>query len=225
MCRYRLAVLTHGDGPCLEETLESFARHVTPLPTSVVMLRDGDGWSHVPRWFREPYFAGQLWSGPPRGFCEATRALWGLASGEVYGDDEYVFWLEHDFRFERDVDLAAMASVLDAHSLVQMSLMRQPVSPAEIRAGGVMQQKRYSYAEHRSGGERGPYWIEHRHYFTTNPSLMRRDWMQAHPWPYYEAECEGRFGNDLKAEGALFGVWGSGERWVTHIGRRDGRGY
>lgn len=71
-----------------------------------------------------------------------------------------------------------------------------------------------------------PVWLEHRSYFTTNPSLMRRAFMAEHPWPDYPDQCEGRFGIDLIQAGYSFGVWGDGSPWVEHIGAaRTGFGY
>ncbi len=68
-------------------------------------------------------------------------------------------------------------------------------------------------------------WHQHASYLTTNPSLMRRQFMAEHLWPAYESECEGRFGLDLVATGFSFGVWGDGSPWCEHIGERSGFGY
>ena len=161
------------------------------------------------------------------GFCKATRALWEVA---VETDCEYVFWLEHDFVFQREVDLRELADVLDDHrSLAQMSLMRQPISPREVEAGGVVKNhERMSdeFYSHISGPltERRE-WLSHEAYFTTNPSLMRRQFMADTMWPREDAECEGRFGLQLKEAGYSFGIWGDGSPWVEHIGQRDGHGY
>ena len=62
--------------------------------------------------------------------------------------------------------------------------------------------------------------------FTTNPSLMRRQFMAENPWPAeYDQRCEGLFGIDLRERGYSFGAWGSGEPWVRHLGRRDRSGW
>ena len=67
--------------------------------------------------------------------------------------------------------------------------------------------------------------MEQKSYFTTNPCLMLRSFMEANPWPVYADECEGLFSIDLVARGFSFAAMGSGEQWVRHTGRRDGFGY
>ncbi len=242
---YRLVVLTHGDGPTLEDTLDSFGDHVQGRPpTDVVIVRDGPGYTYVPSWQRHVPTWRVLQVAPgPVGFCKATAYAW--ACGAAPGP-EFVFYLEHDFRITRPVYLVAMAAVLDANpQLVQMALMRDAVNDAEKAAGGLFESRPGQY-ERRSTHiplEASPFrgsgaggrvidpgvvtadWLEHRAYATTNPSLMRRQFMADHPWPDYDAECEGRFGIDLVLSGYSFGVWGTGEPWVEHIGARTGFGY
>jgi hypothetical protein len=68
--------------------------------------------------------------------------------------------------------------------------------------------------------------LRHRSFFSTNPSLLRRDFMVENPWPADgEPFCEGRFGLELVQKGYSFGIWGDGDIWVDHIGRREGFGY
>jgi hypothetical protein len=211
---YTLAVLTHGRGSMLTETLRSFRDNVEPQPVRVLVHSDaGFGQWRVPfprlnvRVEREPR---------PLGFCGATRSLWRRAMDEATA---YVFWLEHDFRFLRPLDLTAIAATLeDQPELAQMALMRNAVNEAELAAGGLFESRRGEYEEVDG-------WLRHRSYFTTNPSLMRRPFMEAHPWPDHESECEGRYGLDLVAAGFSFGVWGHGEPWVEHVGIRSGFGY
>jgi hypothetical protein len=213
-------VLTHADGRTLGRTLRSFIEHVTPEPTQTIVYRDGkllEIPDDVPRG-RVPL--GDLVftaSFEQKGFCGATKELWMLASKS---DADYVFWLEHDFVFTRDVDLTKLAGTLDRnHHLAQIALMRDAVNAEEKAAGGLYELRRESY-QHVTGRQ-GCY-MTHSNYFTTNPSLMPRDFMRAHPWPDYADQCEGRFGIDLRNAGYRFGVWGSGEPWMTHIGLRYG---
>jgi len=221
---YRLVVLTHGASDTLEPTLRSFHEHVTPKTADYVCIRDGGG--KLPPINPD----GQTWRGtvlqPQQGFCAATRAAWKAAT--LPGPD-HVFWLEHDFLFRQDVDLRPIMETLEQdHRLAQMQFMRGPVSARERRAGGLYQLRKDAYSQAftnlLSSSAAYPY-LEHRAYFTTNPSVMRREFMQACPWPTHESECEGKFGIDLVERGFKFGVWGAGEPWVDHIGKRDGFGY
>lgn len=231
---YTLACLTHGDGAPLDRTLNSFFDKVKPKPALTVIHWDGPGGTYP--WHR---FADDIdVSVQQRGFCRATQRLWRLASE---AETEFVFWLEHDFRFLRPVDLQPMAYTLDQDaSLAQMQLMRNAVSVEEIAAGGLFEMRRedYEFAGHTTdltnyAAEEGGLelavthpWLRHRSYFTTNPSLMRTEFMVQNPWPDDdEPFCEGRFSIGLVERGFHYGVWGNGEPWVQHHGQRTGFGY
>lgn len=221
--KYALMFLTHGPGYTVSATLDSFMERVVPEPTELLAVRDGDG--ALP-----PMVYDRPWDGyvlePQSGFCSATRAAWRLAAES---ECDYVFWLEHDFLFERDVDLRDAASVLHLFRyLAQVSLMRQPVSSREKALGSVRATFGTSdpwepFTE--ALPDRTVEWMRHRSYFTTNPSLMRTDFMKKNPWPDDGEECEGKYGLRLKEAGYAFGVMGKGETWVEHIGERNGFGY
>jgi len=186
------------------------------------------------------------------GFCGATRLAWDHAVRPSHDpldvDHDYVFWLEHDFEIIRPVDLGPLARQLDHDpSLAQMALMRDAVNEVERAAGGLFESRPGQYELRWSqdpedqvgtiwtdplapdGAPKALYrtdvWHAHRSYFTTNPSLMRRSFMEREPWPDYESECEGRFGIDLARKGYRYGVWGDGSPWCRHIGIRDGHSY
>jgi hypothetical protein len=146
-----------------------------------------------------------------RGFAGAVRSAWEAASG-----CEYVFHLEDDFRFIRLVDLVRLRDVLAEHPhLIQMALLRQPVTPEEHAAGGLMQVHRGAYAQRSADGA---FWIEHRRFFTTNPSLVPR-WVTLRGFAEPPG-AEGRFGEMLFAEDPRLrsAFWGSGETWIEHLG-------
>jgi len=218
MMRYRLIVLTHGeDHSFLERTLHSVAEHVVPQPSHVLLVVDGP---YIPSVYLGDTY--QILPLGPRlnGFCQATRAGWIQAS---HSSEEWIFWLEHDFEILRRVDLRDLADVLDEEpDVAQMALMRDAVNEQEKEAGGLFESRHGQYRPRIEG--RHP-WLEHQAYFTTNPSLMSRDFMRANPWPDYGSECEGRLGIDLLARGYTFGAWGDGAPWVRHIGVRTGTGY
>jgi hypothetical protein len=213
---YRLVVLTHGpDFSYLERTLASFEEHVTPEPIERFLVVDGE---HAPA--PEVGVWERIVLGKQYGFCKATGAAWlcGANPGA-----EFCFYLEHDFEFLRPVDLEPMAHLLKPPSqLAQMALMRDAVNETEKAAGGLFESRPGQYE--RQDTFEGV-WQRHRSYFTTNPSLMRTEFMRDHSWPLYPEQCEGRFGIDLIRLGFSFGVWGNGESWVRHIGQRTGKGY
>lgn len=220
---YTLILITHGDAPTLGRTLESFAEYVTPLPAIKIAFIDGPGVSptHVLGEWRMSMSPQQ------EGFCANTRRAWEAAAA----GDGYVFWLEHDFEFTRPVDLTHLAGVLDENpQLAQMALMRDAVNAEEKAAGGLYESRPGQYEPRltdlpfTSEFTQVP-WLEHRSYFSTNPSLMTAEFMRRNPWPDYPERCEGLFGIDLLERGYRFGVWGTGEPWVRHIGQRTGTGY
>lgn len=230
--KYRLIVLTHGESEPLAETLASFLQHVWPLPTDAFMHIDGpdarsvayDVARNLTVW---DWTLGQDME--PVGFCGSCRQAWNEEA--AHGSHDFVFWLEHDFRFLRDLDLRPLAEVLDADpTLAQMALMRNAVNEQEKEAGGLYEsrpgQYRHDLASYSRDGIVGTHaFLRHRSYFTTNPSLMRRAFVAEHRWPDYQSECEGRFGIDLVEHGFSFGVWGDGQPWVEHVGVRSGYGY
>lgn len=227
--KYQLVVLTHGNSETLGATVRSFCEMVMPRPEKVVEHADGtdaitrdlytDLWPSADLRFSRAI--------PSVGFCGATRRAWQMA---IEPGPEYVFWLEHDFSFKRLLDLWPLARVLDANpQLAQMSLMRNAVNEEEKAAGGVFERHAERWTQRFSNYETGASsypWLEHDICLTTNPSLMKREFMQKNPWPDYPSQCEGRFSEDLRQRGYLFGTWGSGEVYVEHTGKlRTGHSY
>lgn len=230
--QYLLVILTHGrhgKWDTFERTLGSFLEHVSPRPSKLYIHQDGAG---TPHYYGEGGLPSPLASHQSEktiGYCAATAKAWQYASAEPF---PYVFWLEHDFIFLREVDLHALALVLESDQrIAQMALVRGPANPAEEEAGGLIASRPGEF-DAMCGGYDGKFvhptapWLRHRSFFTTNPSLMRREFMQRNPWPTDGQElCEGRYGIELVQRGYEFGYWGEGEQWVEHIGVRSGMGY
>lgn len=156
------------------------------------------------------------------GFAGAIQAAWDRA---LQTDCTHLFHLEGDFTLDRPVPLRAMLSILHVcPHLVQLALLRQPWNAAERAAGGIWQQHPDSYERMRVGP--GVEWLEHRRFFTTNPSVYPR-WVAKRGWPQ-QPHSEGVFGLNLFGEDPArrAAFWGDGSEWVTHIGdERHGHGY
>lgn len=224
----RLAVLVMTDGryDLLARCIDSLS--VKWLDQVDLFMHDDSGDEAGRRALAErfPLFT-QIGSGPRRGFGGAYRHAWQQMASI---DCEYVFATEDDFLFALPVDLTAMVSVLESHPhLVQMALRRQAWNAAEIIAGGVVEQHPDEYFDQLEGtpGHHRE-WLEHRRFFTTNPSVYRRSLCER-GWPDGR-ESEGRFGIDLFAEDPArrSAFWGArtSPPAVEHIGRdRVGTGY
>jgi hypothetical protein len=223
-----LLVITDGRRDCIERTIASATERLHG-PVTRRLIYDDSGDAENRAWLRENFeslgFVVTHHAEGRQGFSGAIRFMWDhLATWDA---NPFVFHLEDDFTFGRDVDLASMATVLDNHpGLVQLALRRQPWNEDERAAGGIVEQHPDAYTE----AEWGPYrWLEHREFFTTNPSLYRRSLFTVGPgWPDAE-HSEGVFSHRLLADPTLrVGFWGdrnSGE-WVRHIGTdRVGTGY
>lgn len=222
-----LLVITDGRFDCLRRTLASARDHLDlrRFGQSIIVNDCPD-----PRFghlvddltlFGPQHFDLHLRPTPRRrGFAGAIRAGWRAVSRA-----DFVFHLEDDFEFRRDVDLDAMCGVLAAHPhLAQMALRRQPWNEAERAAGGVIEQHPEDYLDATDGTY---HWLEHRRFFTTNPSLYPR-WVVDRGWPQTE-QSEGMFGISLFADPQVAcGFWGQRDDppWVMHIGHeRVGTGY
>jgi Glycosyl transferase family 2 len=217
-----LLVITDGRVDCLERTLASFEEYIgwDQVGDRVLVndCPDRDFRRYVNRLSFDIHVAPQT---RRRGFAGAIAAGWNVLDGR----DEWVFHLEDDFVFTRPVDLAAMRSVLERRPhLAQMALRRQPWNDAERAAGGVVEQHPTDYADCTDGTH---VWLEHRRFFTTNPSLYPA-WVRRGGWPGV-AQSEGIFSHQLFTDPqTACGFWGSrtDDPWVIHIGaERTGTGY
>lgn len=177
-----------------------------------------------------------IYGGARRGFGGAIHYAWEVLLGD--GDSDYVFHLEDDFTFNRKLDIDQMAYVLDGHpNVVQMALRRQSVGHEQAAGSDVLDNRGITAVEQveaweqctEAQGMTGFEWLEHRLYFTTNPSLYRASLMDR-GWPAIP-NSEGHFSIKLFDEDPLnrsgyWGSWDKGREWVRHIGDvRNGTGY
>lgn len=217
-----LLVITDGREHIFETVPSALANLVGPITTRLI-YDDSDNDAHFDRLANEFAPLGfDVIGGVRRGFGGAIRYCWSFLADH---EERFVFHLEDDFIFNRAVDLRSMAMVLDAHPhLAQLALRRQPWNDDERSAGGIVEQHPDDYREWNSTiGD----WLEHRRFFTTNPSLYRRSLCER-GWPEVE-HSEGVFTHQLLADPDVrFGFWGRRDDtpWVTHIGHeRVGIGY
>lgn len=164
------------------------------------------------------------------GFCGAIRFGWERIRA-LKLDFEYVFHLEEDWRFDRAFNLSAMTSLLDLHFEIKQVALRRGKEPAEHAAPVDAWPESFhdrgftTLAPREHGGGDHPYLL-HRSFFTTNPSVYRRELVEEYDWPA-APKCEGAFTEMLLADGASFAYWGDrdDEPWITHTGQRTGHGY
>jgi hypothetical protein len=229
-------ILTNGRIDLLDRTMTSFNDKLRAGDNVTRrIIWDDSGSDEVYHYLRLAYGpAGWLVTRSPEGsegFGGAIRSAWAWLAERTA--EPYVMWIEDDFVFEKVIQVDAMTSVLDHHPhIAQMALKRQPWNATEEAAGDVVAVAPDAYTDH---SERGYQWLEHRLFWTTNPSIFRRDLLSV-GWPA-GPESEGRFTHQLLGEGLPSGVAGHDVRFaywgprrsapaVTHIGlERTGFGY
>lgn len=219
-----LLVMTDGRDGYLAQAMESM--HYLTGGITRRVLHDDTGDIQHRQHLARAYPQWDVIGTPGRsGFGGAYRHAYDWLA--LHATEPYVFSTEDDFEFIRAVELDAMVTVLDTNRrLTQLALRRQPWNPQEQAAGGIVEQHPRDYLDCRD--YRGNYWLEHRRFHTTNPSLLRRSLIREHPWPTVP-HSEGVFSAAVFADHtARAGYWGrrdSGE-WCRHIGDvRTGRGY
>jgi hypothetical protein len=196
----------------LLRSLASLAEHVDWPWTQRVIFSD---WGPQPALAAIAQEHGYELAGPEvrLGYTNSMRALWKYLRKT---DATHLFLTEDDFLIDRDVDIEAMASTLDAEpQLAQLALLRHPCYPAEMDPATILGHPRDAFTERRSDGVA---WLEHRRFFTVNPTLIPR-WLLAWPWPK-GLHSEAVFGRSLfrYRKDVCAAFWGSGEPWISHIG-------
>lgn len=145
------------------------------------------------------------------GMAGAVRAAWDWA---LDNNLDHLLHVEEDFRFNGPFDPAEAVDVLDADPrLAQVVLKRQPWSPEEQRAGGIIESHPADYTDHKDGDLR---WVSHQRIFSLNPCLIPRHILEL-GWPDgNEAEMT----SNLVALGYRFAFLGERDDppRVTHVG-------
>ena len=217
-------IMTDGRQEYFRKTYDSLWTNVSKFDN--ILIHDDSGSSEYAEWLRETFKTPDTTiysTGKRSGFGGAIRSAWNQI---ILRDAEWVFHLEEDFTFNRPVNLQDMQGVLESRPQVaQMALRRQPWNAQEVTQGGVVELDPDSYLEVSDGKHE---WLQHRNFFTTNPSLYSRGLVEDYKWPEGD-RSEGLFSLNLFADpfvvSAYWGGMDSGEA-VTHIGEeRTGEGY
>lgn len=223
MTPYVLAVITDGRKSLIAQTIPSFLG-VASYPPEQSYIFDDSGDPVYQRWLKKTFNFEVISRDHRVGFAGAMGAAWEFLSQLPRGP-EFVFHLEDDFLFNRQVDIQAMIDVLQERPyLQQMALRRQPWNAREKAAGGVVETRRRAFTETTNGTDT---WLEHRLFWTCNPSLYRRS-LTFQGWPQVKRSERVLTGRLLGKRVNRFAYWGgldSGEA-VFHIGvKRNGNGY
>lgn len=221
----KLALVTPTNRPhCMEQMLASAESHLglEHFAQHIVVCDEPNGMAYY-QWLVDRLPAATVLAplDHARGFGGAIQAAW----SEIDSDVDYVFHLEDDFVFNWGVSLELMIDLLAKNpQLLQVALQRQPVNADEIAAGSVVGMHPDWYDDRILDDVP---WLEHRVFFTTNPSLYPRNLLDR-GWPQ-EARSEGIFTIRLLEERVrgTFALLGSrfDAPAVTHIGARTGEGY
>lgn len=213
-----LLLMTDGRTEYIHQTISS-ANSMLKGPITERWMHDDSGDEGYRQWLRSQFPAfTHIGEGPRRGFGGAYSFAWKTLLAKSTAS--FIFGLEDDFTFNREISLEDMAKVLDDNPhIYQMALRRQAWNQEEIRAGGVIERWPDDFEEVK---QEGLVWLEHRRWYTTNPNLCRRSLLERE-WPITK-DAEGHFGISLFAEGPTVrcGYWGqkTDSAWVEHIGRQ-----
>lgn len=219
-----VVLLTNGRPSCVAKTIPSMQEHLHGVGDLLVVDDSGDDVYRA--WLTEQYAALVVPVGDgPCGYWKAMRRVWDVSRD--LDTDKIILW-EEDFVLNEDVDVNALAGVLDSHPyLTQIALLRQPWFGNEVEHGGLieaLEAQGQTFTERTDGTS---HWSEHRACFTGNPSLIPRRTFEV-DWPEGDWS-ESRFGRELFSDPEARGAyWGrrTDPPLVEHIGhQRAGTGY
>lgn len=219
-----VVVMTDGRRDYIGATVASIETNIRgPITTRLIHDDSGDADHHD--WLKATFPQYDLVVTPGRsGFGGAYQHAWRHLAGVR---EHWIFSTEDDFTIDRLVDLSAMQGVLrERPHVAQMALRRQAWSGPEIQAGGVVELAPQAYEDQVAGDLA---WLEHRQFWTTNPSLFHADVLSI-GWPdgdRSEAAFAARLFSDPDRHAAYWGRRDGGP-WVTHTGNYrhpEGTGY
>ncbi len=191
-----LLLITDGRQRFLKQTLAS-AHNYLPYFDYMVAVDDSldDAFG---KWLDNQFDGAVIHHGTKGGLSGAVDTGWEYLRN---AGADWVFHLEDDFVFQEPVPVEHMIGLCEDHSLGQMCLVRQPISPVEVSLGSMLEAHRGQPAP--KCGYMAQDWL-----FSLNPCVYPR-WVMAHGWPAAGGERE--FTDDLLADnpGLQFGYYGS----------------
>lgn len=217
-------VFTDGRKECIHRTLASFAQAWPGEPDRKIIINDAADEAYA-QWL-DGNFADweRVHHDRRRGFGGAIQSGWSQV------ETDWVFHLEDDFLFQERLDPTGMIEILQYRgpSLIQLALKRQPWNSEEAAAGDLMLVHPEAWdCQSLPKGSATVRWSEQRLFFTTNPSIYRREITEI-GWPQVQ-HSEGIFSHLLmKDPDVRFGMlgWPTDRPKVWHIGdQRVGTGY
>jgi hypothetical protein len=155
------------------------------------------------------------------GYTGSMQRMWTYIQRRAKG--EYVFCTEDDFIYPKPVALEPMIEALQSDpNLAQIALLRDAFYQDERETGGVLGWPEPAFTK---VGDNGTSRLEHRLFWTANPSLFRKS-ITARAWPA-GVHSETTFGKLLLQDPKVrFAFWGDHEELTKHIGvTRAGTGY
>ena len=207
-----LLVITDGRRNYIRDTISSASQYLKG-PFGPLFLYDDSADEENHQWLRNNFPSFKLiYKETRQGFGGAINSAWEYMQDF---DFDYVFHLEDDFTFNREIPINDMIKKLEENpNVYQMALRRQAWNEEEKRAGGVIE--RWPENFHQEDG-----WISHKMFFTTNPSLYRRSLIETRRFPDVK-DSEGHFHHLIinSDPNAQYGYWGlkTDSPWVTHTG-------
>lgn len=222
-----VTIIIHTDGrrEFIAQSVKSLEMRVKGNITKRVIY-DDSGDPEYKAWLRETFgHLGYVVVGPDyrAGYTKSMGLMWQYLTNRC--DSRWVFLAEDDFTYDVPVNLDKMAGILERQPyLRQLALLRHPYYPRELEAGSIIAEHPDSYLAASDGDDE---WLEHRLYFTANPSLFERSLCEREPWPGSVSSSERVYTDRLNRDPASrMAYLGHGEEMVTHIGSyRAGSGY
>lgn len=215
-----LVVLTSGRAEYLRETLASADKHLRGTFAQRWMFDDSGDPAYGE--FLDVTYGNHftiIHNASNTGYASA------MASARQHvrdaGGAPYVFWLEDDFVFLRDIDVDELATCLERPGLAQIVLLREPYYGPELEKGSIPNEHPASYTREVF---RGIHLLSHKRFYSSNPNLAKRELYDVR-WPVGRG-TEQRMGKLLVRQGFDFAYLGWGDPQVRHIGEvRGGHGY
>lgn len=216
MNKVSLVIITDGRQACISETVPSMNKNLDYKFYEKIIINDSADIRYH-QYLMSNYPDFRIVSHETRrGLAGAVQSAW----ASVSPNSDYVFHLEDDFLFNKQIIIEDLISLLESNPhLVQMALVRAPVNPPEEEVGGFVFQHLADYSQKNK-------FFEHGRLFTLNPCLYPMSTVQM-GWPDHGGESEftskvHSINNDYR-----FGFYGDihDKPLVTHIGGRRSEGW